>query len=48
MEDKKSLDDLTKQVYYEIVDKKIDTCGECTEDGENGSCLLGLDSCKWY
>jgi hypothetical protein len=24
-----------------------DACGNCRADGENGSCGLGLDSCKW-
>lgn len=24
-----------------------DACGRCTVDGENGSCLIGLNSCKW-
>ena len=24
-----------------------DACQRCTVDGEDGSCLIGLDHCKW-
>ena len=27
--------------------EKLQTCQICEVDGQNGSCLLGLSSCKW-